>query len=81
MRSVAMAKTRPIPPATVPLLDERDAGAALGMKPRTMQLWRSRGGGPPFVRVSSRCVRYRVADLEAWAAARVRTSTSDPGDP
>lgn len=63
------------------LLDERAAAAALGFQPRTLQLWRLRGGGPPFVRVSSRAVRYRVADLEAWAESKVRTSTAGPGSP
>jgi predicted DNA-binding transcriptional regulator AlpA len=61
------------------LLDERDAAAALGLTPRTLQAWRSAGEGPPHVRISSRCVRYRVADLEDWAEARLRRSTSDFG--
>ncbi|HET7321428.1 MAG TPA: helix-turn-helix domain-containing protein [Longimicrobiaceae bacterium] len=61
------------------LLNENEAAKMLGFKPRTLQEWRLRGGGPAFVRVSSRCVRYRPEDLEAWAEARVRTSTSDPG--
>jgi predicted DNA-binding transcriptional regulator AlpA len=63
------------------LLDERAAAAALGLTPRTLQGWRHRGDGPPHVRISARCVRYRVEDLNAWAAQRVRTSTSDPGRP
>jgi hypothetical protein len=45
-----------------------------------MEVRRYRGDGPPFVRVSSRCVRYRPEDLEAWTAARVRISTSDRRD-
>ena len=60
----------------VVLVDERRAARALGLEPRTLQEWRRRGGGPPFVRISSRCVRYRLVDLEAWAAARVVGSTS-----
>ena len=47
---------------------------------QSLEVWRQRGGGPAFVRVSARCVRYRVADLEAWAAARLRHSTAEPGD-
>jgi len=61
------------------LLDEREAAAAYGLSPRTMQVWRARGEGPPHVRISNRCVRYRLSDLEAWAADRLRSSTSDPG--
>lgn len=61
------------------LVDERDAAELLSLTPRTLQEWRRRGEGPPHVRVSSRCIRYRIVDLEEWAAERVRTSTSDNG--
>lgn len=61
------------------LVDERTAADALRLTPRTLQEWRRRGGGPPYVQVSSRCIRYRPSDLEEWAADRLRTSTSDPG--
>ncbi len=61
------------------LIDEKAAAAFLGLTDRTMQALRQRGGGPRYVHISSRCLRYRRADLRAWANARVRTSTSDPG--
>lgn len=61
------------------LLTEQEAGQILGFSPRTLQKWRVSGGGPAFVRVSSRCVRYRMEDLERWIADRVRMSTSDDG--
>jgi predicted DNA-binding transcriptional regulator AlpA len=64
---------------TAILLTERQAADALGFTPRTLAEWRYRGGGPPFVRVSARAVRYRPDDLDAWARERLRTSTSDPG--
>jgi predicted DNA-binding transcriptional regulator AlpA len=61
-------------------MTQKEAAKFLDLKPRTMEVWRYEGGAPPFVRVSSRCVRYRPADLDAWVEARVRTSTSDPGN-
>ena len=61
------------------LITERDAAKFLGLTDRTMQAWRRKGGGPRYVKISSRCVRYRRADLRGWADARVRKSTSDPG--
>jgi hypothetical protein len=61
------------------LVDERTAAAMLGFTTRTLQAWRHRGGGPNYVRISSRCIRYRLADLQDFAAERVRTSTSDAG--
>jgi predicted site-specific integrase-resolvase len=61
------------------LLNEADAAKALGLTPRTLQEWRRRGSNLPYVRVSSRCIRYRWVDLQAFAEERIRTSTSDPG--
>ncbi len=64
------------------LIDERPASEFVNLKPRTLQGFRYRGRGPPFVRISARCVKYRRIDLLRWAEARLRTSTSDtrPGD-
>ncbi len=61
------------------LIDEKAAAAFLGLTDRTMQAHRQKGGGCKFIRLSSRCLRYRRIDLKAWADARIRTSTSDPG--
>ena len=61
------------------LIDEHAAGAFAGLAHRTMQLMRQRGDGPRFVRLSARCIRYRRIDLKAWAEARMRSSTADPG--
>lgn len=58
------------------LISERKAGEYLGFAPRTMQDRRYKGTGPQFVRLSSRTVRYRRADLKAWADSQVRTSTA-----
>ena len=51
-----------------PLLNEKQAAEFLGLTPRVMQAWRTRGGGPVYVRLSHRCVRYRPEDLEAFVA-------------
>ncbi len=61
------------------LIDEKAAGDFLGLTPRTMQAMRQRGGGPPYIVVSARCLRYTRRRLKTWADERVRTSTSDPG--
>jgi predicted DNA-binding transcriptional regulator AlpA len=47
-----------------------------GYSVRALQNWRLRGGGPRFVKVSARSVRYRRRDLIAWAEQRIRESTS-----
>ncbi len=61
------------------LIDEKGAANFLKLTDRTMQAYRQKGGGPRYIRLSSRCLRYRRIDLRDWADARVRTSTSDPG--
>ncbi len=84
------AKTPPdgtgVEPETDPRMDEnvtrhldtREAAAWLGLSPKTLERYRVSGEGPDFRRFGSR-VRYLLADLEAWASARRRVSTSDSG--
>jgi hypothetical protein len=72
------------PPETDPgywhsLIDEKVAAEFLDLTPRTTQAYRQRGGGPKYIVLSSRCIKYRRIDLKAWADARVRTSTADQG--
>jgi predicted DNA-binding transcriptional regulator AlpA len=55
------------------LLDVKQAAAALSVAPATLENWRWAGRGPAFVRIGLRRVRYRVADLRAWLAARTVT--------
>ncbi len=69
---------RSAPSAPTVLLTEQAASKHLAVEARTLQQWRVTGSGPPFVRVSRRCVRYRVADLDAWIAERIKRSTSEP---
>ncbi|QYI99719.1 helix-turn-helix domain-containing protein [Thalassovita mediterranea] len=61
------------------LLGESQAANYLAVSPRTLRNWRTRGGGPKFVKVSARCIRYRLKDLVDWADKRTRRSTSDMG--
>ena len=50
------------------LLREQDAADFLSLSVRTLQSWRIRLAGPPFVQVG-RAVRYRRRDLVAWIEA------------
>ncbi len=61
------------------LIDEKEAARFYDLTDRFMQHRRQQGGGPPYIVISSRCIRYRRRDLKAWADERVRVSTSDPG--
>jgi hypothetical protein len=61
------------------LLNEDEAARSIGLTARFLTERRRKGDGPNFVRVSSRCVRYRPEDLQRWAESLLRTSTSDEG--
>ena len=61
------------------LLTETEAAKLLKFTRRFLQARRVRGDGPNFIRISSRAIRYRRADILTWIEARVRTSTADPG--
>jgi hypothetical protein len=50
------------------LLREQDAADLLSLSVRTLQSWRIRMAGPPFVQVG-RAVRYRRRDLIVWIDA------------
>jgi hypothetical protein len=60
------------------LLNERLAAERLGLSHRTLQRWRVIGGGPVYRKLRA-AVRYDERDLDAFAAAGSRTSTSDTG--
>ena len=61
------------------LIPKGEAARFLGLTERFLEVRRQRGGGPRFIVISSRCIRYRRLDLRAWSEARLRSSTSDHG--
>ena len=69
---------RPIPQHPDALIYTVEAAFLLGLSPRTLEALRLRGGGPPYIQVTPKAVRYRRRDLDAWLDARQRKSTSDP---
>jgi hypothetical protein len=63
-------------PCADKLLRQEEAAQMLNLSPRALEAWRHRGGGPRFLRISGRCIRYRLGDLHAWLVDRERSSTS-----
>jgi hypothetical protein len=57
-------------------LTTEDAAIWVRLSKRYLELLRLRGDGPRYIRFG-RAVRYAVEDLDAWAAANKRSSTSD----
>lgn len=59
-------------------LTTEQAAAHLRLSPRTLERYRVRGGGPPFLSYCNR-VHYLRSDLDTWVVERRRLSTSDKG--
>jgi len=51
------------------------AAEILDVSVRTMEEWRRTGAGPQFVRYSSRCLRYRIRELEKFQEERLVSNT------
>jgi len=62
-----------------PLVSTEEASELIRLRPQTLRAYRSRGGGPDFIRLAMNRVAYRTADLEKWIEQRKRRSTCDPG--
>ena len=56
----------------------REVAAYVGLSHRTLESYRSRGGGPPYYDLEG-VVRYLLSDVIEWASKRRRNSTSDEG--
>ena len=61
------------------LLRQAEVANLLNISPRTLEAWRHRGGGPRYLFLTPRCVRYRLSDLLAWQKNAERQNTSDSG--
>ncbi|WP_434424629.1 tyrosine-type recombinase/integrase [Nannocystis pusilla] len=57
--------------AKLQLLTPRETAHLLQISPRTLEAWRSRGAGPPWVMVGSR-PRYQSADVADWISRETR---------
>lgn len=58
-------------------IDEKRASEYLGISPRTLQGYRTKGGGPEFIKINHKVVRYKIADLIKWTEIRKRKNTSN----
>lgn len=72
-----------MPEATLPLnnpdyLREPQVAETTGLAPSTLAKMRSRGGGPPFVKVG-RIVRYPEDKLLEWLESRTQRCASTIG--
>jgi hypothetical protein len=57
-----------------------EASRIVGFPPCTLHTWRTRGGGPTFLKLGSHSVRYQRRALFEWLAQHQRRNTADRGD-
>lgn len=61
------------------LLTNVEAAAMLGLQPTTLEIWRTRGKGPKFVKLGSSKqapIRYNEEEILSWLETQCFTSTS-----
>jgi predicted DNA-binding transcriptional regulator AlpA len=51
------------------VLDDKQVSALLNTNARTLRLWRATRG-LPFIRITSKVIRYRRADIDQWLERR-----------
>ena len=64
---------------TISHLSTRELGERWNISPRTLERWRYAGEGPRFLKLGGRVV-YRIAHIEAFEAAHLRTRTDLRGE-
>ena len=54
------------------LIGEREAAALLGLAVGTLRNWRALRQGPRFLKIGTRAVRYRRADVAAFVSGQAQ---------
>lgn len=75
---IATMQQDPLPNRPPRYLRTPEAARFLGLSGRTLEKHRTFGSGPAYRKIGGRVV-YRLEDLQLWAEASARQSTSDPG--
>ena len=61
----------------MPNLDQKALAARWLISERTLEQWRWQGKGPRYLKIGARVV-YRLAEVEAYEAARMHANTLGP---
>ncbi len=51
---------------TTPWMNTEEAAAYIGIRPKTLKIWRMSGRGPQFSKIGNRVVRYNRETLDLW---------------
>jgi predicted DNA-binding transcriptional regulator AlpA len=52
------------------ILSTPDAAKLVGVAERTLENWRADNSGPPFIKIGTRNVGYRLGALREWISSR-----------
>lgn len=59
----------------IKLINNAETAQLLGLRPNTLEIWRTTGRGPAFRKVG-RAIRYVEGEVLAWLDAQKHTNTS-----
>jgi predicted DNA-binding transcriptional regulator AlpA len=62
-------------------LNTQEAAEYVGVTKRMLQDLRTSGGGPRFMKLSSKTIRYDLIDIDIWIERKKRRSTVDKEEP
>lgn len=57
-------------------IDEKKAAEFIGISYRTLQGYRVKGGGPEYIKIGKKAVRYKIQDLINWVNSKKKQNTS-----
>ncbi|PQA89226.1 hypothetical protein CW354_04625 [Marinicaulis flavus] len=60
-------------------VNTRTASRITGVPVQTLETWRSRGGGPRFLKLGTKTVRYQRRELLDWMVRQQCSRTGDNG--
>jgi predicted DNA-binding transcriptional regulator AlpA len=69
--------TKPTLPTARRYLPPAAAAEYAGVSPSFLSVLRMKGGGPRYVKLGKRTIKYDTADLDAWMNAKKYQSTAD----
>ena len=66
---------------TSKLKTNAEAAERIGIQSNTLEIWRTKGRGPKFIKLDPKSarspIRYREADIDAWLEERLCSNTSE----
>ena len=62
---------------TKPLITTKQAACRLGVSVKQIEKWRYEGGGPKYIKLGKRSVRYEQEEIENYIVARTFKNSAE----